>query len=446
LDRFGETAGAEALVWNDRSYPYGVIHEQTAGWIERLVSEDITGSVVVLRADFSPSSVALLLALMRARCIVVPWLPSAGANLAEMLAIAQAEIVIEVAADDTVTMHRSGVSAAHSYYDTIRERGSAGLVLFSSGATGQRKAAVHDFSRIVQKFRRGGSRRRMITFLRFDHIGGVNTLFHVLSTQGTAIVPAERSADAVLAAVEKHRAEVLPTSPTFLTMIVLSEAYRRYDLSSLRLITYGTEPMPHSTLQRLTELFPSVTLKQTYGLSEVGILSSKSKDSSSLWIKIGGEGFATRIVDGILQIKASSAMLGYLNAPSPFTDDGWFVTGDVVEVQGEYIRILGRHGDLINVGGEKVYPAEVESVLQAMPNISECCVYGEQQALTGHIVCADVVLIEPEDLRPLQRRLHAYCSDRLERFKVPLKVRVVSGSLHTDRFKKTRIAASRLVS
>jgi long-chain acyl-CoA synthetase len=70
--------------------------------------------------------------------------------------------------------------------------------------------------------------------------------------------------------------------------------------------------------------------------------------------------------DGLLEIKAKSAMRGYLNAESPFTPDGWFKTGDAVEVDGEYIKILGRKSELINVGGEKVYPAEVESVIQLM--------------------------------------------------------------------------------
>lgn len=88
-----------------------------------------------------------------------------------------------------------------------------------------------------------------------------------------------------------------------------------------------------------------------------------------MWDKIGGEGFETRVVDRILQIKATSAMLGYLNAPSLFTSDGWFITGDSVEVNGEYLRILGRKSTIINVGGENVYPSEVESVIQEMENI-----------------------------------------------------------------------------
>jgi len=199
--------------------------------------------------------------------------------------------------------------------------------------------------------------------------------------------------------------------------------------------------MPESTLRRFHGLFPNITLQQTYGLSEVGILRSKSKSSDSLWVKLGGEGFETRIVDGILQIKAESAMLGYLNAPSPFSEDGWFITGDEAEVDREYFRILGRRSELINVGGEKVYPAEVESVIQQIDNVAEVTVYGEKNPITGNIVCANVRLREPEDSKAAVLRIKKYCREHMPTFKVPVKVNIVDEEMHGERFKKMRVQA-----
>src|SRR5262249_26068197 len=158
---------------------------------------------------------------------------------------------------------------------------------------------------------------------------------------------------------------------TFLNLLLLSEAYRCHDLSSLKLITYGTEVMPAPTLERLAAILPGVRLKQTYGLTELGILRSKSRDSGSTWVKVGGEGLETRAADGPLWVRAATAMLGYLNAPSPFDEDGWLDTGDRVEVDGDYVRILGRDSERITVGGEKVYPAEVEDVLLDMENVAD---------------------------------------------------------------------------
>jgi acyl-CoA synthetase (AMP-forming)/AMP-acid ligase II len=278
----------------------------------------------------------------------------------------------------------------------------------------------------------------MLAFLLFDHIGGLNTLLYVISNLGCLITIDERAPEAVCAAIERHSVEVLPATPTFLHLLILSGAYTRHDLSSLRLVTYGTEVMPLPTLQRFHEIFPDVDLQQTYGLSELGILRSKSRAPDSLWVRLGGEGYEMRVREGLLEIKAESAMLGYLNAESPFTEDGWFKTGDAVEVEDGFFRILGRRSELINVGGQKVFPVEVESVLQSMPGVVEAVVFGETNAITGHIVVARIALDAPESLANFRKRMHEYCASRLARYKIPQKVLLVDTPSHGSRFKKMR--------
>jgi acyl-CoA synthetase (AMP-forming)/AMP-acid ligase II len=135
-------------------------------------------------------------------------------------------------------------------------------------------------------------------------------------------------------------------------------------------------------------------------------------------------------------------MLGYLNAASPFDNDGWMCTEDLVEVDGEYIRILGRSTDLINVGGQKVYPAEVESVLLQLENVSDVSVYGEKSALMGQIVVARFNLIRPEPLARLKERVRSFCRGRLATFKVPVKIEISEKAQHGARFKKLRKAES----
>jgi acyl-CoA synthetase (AMP-forming)/AMP-acid ligase II len=279
---------------------------------------------------------------------------------------------------------------------------------------------------------------RTITFLLYDHIGGVNTLLYTLSNAGCVITVQDRSPDAVSRMFEKYKVELLPTSPTFLNLLLLSEAYKRYDFSSLKTITYGTEPMPESTLKRIHEVFPHAQLQQTYGLSELGILRSKSKDSTSPWVKIGGEGFETKIVNGTLWVRAQSAMLGYLNAPSPFDAEGWMNTGDAVEVDGEYFRIHGRRSEIINVGGEKVYPAEVENILIQVDNIRDVTVYGEKNPITGNIVAARINLVAPENLAELKGRIRIFCKDKLAPYKIPAKIEITNDAQFSARYKKLR--------
>jgi len=408
--------------------------------VDRFPSKSSVGAGhgVSLEADFSPTSIALLLALVEHGAIIVPLTPSVEAKKPEFRDIAQVEATISIASSDRAYLRKTGVAASHELFERLRIAGRPGLVLFSSGSTGTSKAAVHDFVPLLEKFKVPRHALRTLTFLLFDHIGGVNTLLYVLSNAGCVVTVPKRSPEVVCAAIERHRVQLLPTSPTFINLLLMSEAYKRHDLSSLEMVTYGTEVMPETTLERFHRLFPRVRLLQTYGLSEVGILRSQSRAADSLWVKVGGDGFETRVVDGMLQIRARSAMLGYLNAPSPFTSDGWLPTGDAVDVDGEYLRIRGRHSEIINVGGEKVYPAEVESVLQSMEGVKDVTVGSEPNPITGQIVTARVKLATGESLPEFRKRMRLFCRDKLPLFKIPQKVVLVDEAMHGERFKKMR--------
>ena len=398
IDVFSENRSRDAIIWKDDAYNYDSLLHIIRKWGITIGSYDIKhGTIVALEGDFSPNTIALMLSLIEKPCIIVPLNKSIKKNRAKLLEIAQVEFVFSVNENDEVTTERLPISADNEFYSSLRRQQRPGLVLFTSGTSGEPKAAVHDFPALLEKFKTKRKSLRTINFLLFDHWGGLNTMFHILSNGGAVITIDDRSPDIICAFIEKYQIELLPTSPTFLNLLLISEAYKRYDLSSLRVISYGTEPMPENTLKKVNSLFPSVRFQQTYGLIELGVLRAKSKSSDSLWVKVGGEGFETRVVDGILQIKAQSAMMGYLNAQSPFTDDGWYNTGDAVEVDGEYIKVLGRKSECINVGGEKVYPVEVENVIQEIGNVADVRIYGETNPITGNIVCAKIMLIEEEN-------------------------------------------------
>lgn len=442
LDVWESNQDSEAIVWKDQSYSYSWLIERFHSLRNEIIEREIeSGAVVILEADFSPTAVALFLALADHGCILVPLTTSVAAKKHEFIEIAQGEFVVEVKGDDSFSVKKINNRAEHSLYAQLRADAHPGLVLFSSGSTGESKAAVHDLDALFEKFKIPRRRLRTISFLLYDHIGGVNTMLYTLANAGCLVTVAERSPDEVLHAIERYKVELLPTSPTFINLILLSEAFKRHDINSLSTITYGTEPMSVTTLKRFHELFPAITLLQTYGLSEVGIMRSKSKSSDSLWVKIGGEGYETRVVDGVLQVKAKSAMRGYLNAPSPFTADSWFDTGDAVLVEGEYLKILGRTSELINVGGEKVYPIEIESVILELDSVAEATVYGEKNPITGQIVCANITPVETlidVDRPDFIARVKQHCRQKLQAFKVPVRINIVTDKQHTERFKKMR--------
>ena len=438
LERFRANADHEAMVWRDKIYTYRELLAYIENDLAKLRDCIPSPRVVSVEADFSPHAASLLLALIELGCVIVPLTESVAHQKDEFKDIAEVEASILLHKDDSFSFRKESRTASHEILSRLKKEHHPGLILFSSGSTGKSKAAVHDFLPLLEKFKVGRKCMRMLTFLLFDHIGGVNTLLYVLSNTGCIITLDSRQPEAVCRSIEAYKAEVLPTSPTFINLLLLSEAYKKYDLSSLKMVTYGTEAMPESTLCRFHELFPDVRMLQTYGLSEIGIMRSKSRADDSLWVKIGGEDFETRVVDGLLEIKAKSAMLGYLNAPSPFTEDGWFKTGDEVLVDGEYFRILGRRSEMINVGGQKVFPAEVESVIQEMDGVEDVAVSGEANPMLGNIVKARVKLSTAEDAAAFKKRLRAFCKGRLEAFKIPQKIVLVDHMMTGERFKKMR--------
>ena len=438
-DLFQRKGSEEAIVWHGWSYDYAWLNGRIAYWVNRLTSENIRpGNVTLLQGDFSPNSVALLLALIEKSCICVPLNAERAQERGVLAETALASWIIEIDEKDSVNINRRQEQHEHELYDQLRRVGHPGIVFFTSGSTGVSKAVVHDLAKLLSKYTTKRHNLRTLAFLLFDHIGGFDTLFYVLSNGSTLVIPESRMPEAVCLAIQQHHVEVLPVSPSFLNILLLSEVYREHDLSSLKYITYGAEVMPAGTLAKCAGVFSGVKLLQKYGTTEIGTVRSKSEQDGSVWVKIGGEGYEWRVVDGILEIKCDSAMLGYLNAPSPFTSDGWFITGDSVERNGDSLKILGRNSDIINVGGQKVYPSEVEDVICEMDGVADVTVYGEQNQLLGNIVCAKVKLARQESVEEFLLRLRTYCKLRLDRYKIPLKVTLSDDMQFDTRSKKMR--------
>lgn len=438
LQRINKAGFEEALITRTARITYAeflAAYNNNLLWLKTHTIQP--GQVVSFDGDYSLHSISLFLALASNRNIIVPLSNDSKAHYNEFRAIAQTEHDISFNNDEP-EIKTTGRSAYHPLYEELRKRQSAGLVLFSSGSTGKSKGIVHDFLQLMEKFRVLRKKQRMLIFLQLDHIGGVNSLLYTLANGGTIIVPEDRGPTQVCRSIETHHANLLPTSPTFLNLILLSKAYEQFDLTSLELITYGTELMPQSTLDRFAHIFPGVQMQQTYGLSELGILRTKSKTSDSLWVKIGGNEFQTKIIDNHLWVRSKSSMIGYLNAPDPFDHEGFFDTGDLVECDGEWLKILGRESEIINVGGFKVFPAEVESVLLEMDNVEDVVVFGEDHSFMGKIVAAKVKLNHPESRRDFKGRLLEFCKNRLQKFKVPGKIFFCEESIHNERFKRMR--------
>lgn len=399
--------------------------------------------IVILNGDYTLNAIASLLALFELKAIVAPV--AVDAENERQLRIEASKAQWEIHSEpDTRIEKLTSEKNSHNYIETLRDNNEAGLILFSSGSTGKPKAMIHSANRLLEPFKNKRPKKlSILIFLLFDHIGGINTLFNGLSSGSLIVVPQSRDPEVVAQSIQTHSVKLLPASPTFLNLFLMSGASENYDLSSVRYITYGTEPMPESLLNRIKNAFPNTALIQTFGTSETGISQTISRSSTSTLIKFDDPNTEFKIVDGELWLRSKSQILGYLNHDmSRFTKDGWFMTGDLIEPAHDaegFFRIIGRKQEIINVGGEKVTPSEVESTLLLMPEIADCLVYGEHNAITGQNVAAEIVLKEGHDPKTAKRKIKNHCRSKLSPYKVPARIHFKDITNFSNRYKKMRI-------
>ena len=437
LDKFKSFNSKNAIVFEDRIYTYEEFVKQIKDYKDILDKHNISSKVVVILGEYSFYNLALFFALYENKNIIVPITSNIKKVQDDFIEESFCEIIIKTD-ERNLLIQDLKTTFSHNMIDNLREKNSSGLILFSSGSTGKPKAMIHNLDTLIDSFKdKKEKSMNMLVFLMFDHIGGLNTVFNALFMGACLIIPKIKDAKTICELIEKYKIMVLPSSPTFLNLILISQEYKNYDLSSLRMITYGTETMPQSLLLKLKEVFLKVKFLQTFGTSETGISTTSSKSSNSLFMKLEDINGEYKIVENELWLRSKTQVLGYLNASmDSFTSDGWFKTGDLVEVDGEYIKIIGRAKEVINVGGQKVLPAEVESIILEMEEISDCMVYAEQNAITGQTVVCDVVL--NKNIENIKKRVRVFCKDRLDAYKIPTKVNVVDKTNFSDRFKKIR--------
>lgn len=441
IDKIKEGGDKIAVVFKEQEYSYNALYDRICEDYARVRGAFRPGDVVAIVSDYSFESIALFFALYENRNIIVPITTKVQAEIDDRIATAGCNFFVTITEGQWTPVRREVTEELHQLIRQLQENGHSGLILFSSGSTGKPKAMIHNLDNLIDTYQ--GKRGKSIVFLiflMFDHIGGLNTLLNCLAMNVKMVFPETREPDHVAHLIEKYHVFILPASPTFLNLMLIAECHKRYDLSSVRMITYGTEPMPESLLIKLKEAFPNVKFLQTFGTSETGISTTSSFSSTSTFLKFEDPNTEYKIVDGELWLRSKTQIMGYLNSSMErFTEDGWFRTGDMVEEKDGYIRIVGRNSDVINVGGEKVLPSEVESVLFQMPYVNDVIVYGESNPITGQMVVAKVLYDEDVKLSELKKRVVDFCADKLTRYKIPAKVVKMSESEYTERFKKKRI-------
>tara|TARA_B100000242_G_C43053036_1_gene492135 strand:+ start:1235 stop:2530 length:1296 start_codon:yes stop_codon:yes gene_type:complete len=422
-------------IWEDESKPFYIDKKNTLRYtdiknIEVIGLENLKkGDVVALIGDFDPKSIATLLRLIDLDCIVVPLTEETKNQHDYFLKESKAQFVFN---RNKMIRTINKQKIKHPFLDKLRDDGNPGLILFTTGTTGNPKAILHDFVPFISRYKTPRPPLKALSFLLFDHIGGINTLLHMLFNKGSVVAVKNRNVQNIINLCNQYDIELLPTTPTFLRMLSLFPNITEVFPKSIKIISYGTERLDQPTLDFLCKSFPFVDFRQTYGMSELGILRVKSRNRNSLFMKIGGEGVEWKVIDNILYIKAANRMIGYLNAKSPFNAEGWYCTKDIVDKENDYIKVVGRESDVINVGGLKFMPSEVEKVCLEFDGVIHAKAIGKENPITGQHV--ELILENSEN--GFNKVIFAsFLKEKLPKHMVPLRILYEKINL-SHRFKK----------
>lgn len=332
---------------------------------------------------------------------------------------------------------------------------SEGIVtMLTSGTTGRPKAANHTWGTLASPVRRDPryERNRWMCAYPLNLYAGTQVMLQALLNWSTLVTPS--SLDPTTVAKTMRAASVTHASgtPTFWRQLLLLAPYEELCACRLEQITMGGEAVTQGLLDQLSGLFPQTRLVHIYASTELGRLFSvtdKREGFPAEWLDQSQEkGIELRIVESELLARSHNAMLGY--DPRAAGDsgqltaaalDGWVATGDLVERHGDRVLFQGRKTDVINVGGRKVMPSTVETVLREATGVGDVRVYGKSSSLVGQLVAADIVLARGSDEHAVRGEINRIARGRLAQHEVPRLLRVVKSIAQNGAMKVVRSEA-----
>ncbi len=288
-----------------------------------------------------------------------------------------------------------------------------GITLFTSGTTGTPKKVRHSFTSITRNVKVTDRTKNNVWGFAYNptHMAGIQVFFQALLNQNTIIRLFGSSKDRIFSEINGSKITHISATPSFYRLLLPHE--NSYE-SVIRL-TSGGEKFSAQVFDKLTGVFPNAKITNVYASTEAGALFGSSKDVFTVKEQHIG---LVKIVEEELLIHTS--LVGQLGKD----DEEWYKTGDNVEIISNnplQFKILSRKNEMINVGGYKVNPTEVEEVIQGIDTITNARVFAKKNSVLGNIICAEIVA--QKDIT--EAEIRAYLQDKLQEYKIPRIIRFV---------------------
>lgn len=297
-----------------------------------------------------------------------------------------------------------------------RKDGNWRITLFTSGTTGLPKKITHTLPSITRFVKQSDRHHADIWGFAYNptHMAGLQVFFQALLNFNPLIRLFGFSRDSVLRLIEDEHVTNISATPTFFRLLLPAD--RRLPMVSR--ITSGGEKFDASTLNALRQMFVNAKFTNVYASTEAGTLFASDGDVFTLKKDMNG---LVKIERGELYIHRS-----LIGISESFRLDGdWYGTGDLITVVSEEpfsFKFVSRKNEMINVGGYKVNPTEVEEAIRTCPGVEDSYVFPKQNRILGNLICADVVCL---DKAVTEKLLRGFLNGKLQEFKIPRIIRFV---------------------
>lgn len=297
------------------------------------------------------------------------------------------------------------------------------ITLFTSGTTGLPKKISHTLGSIARFVKRSEKHASDVWGFCYNptHMAGLQVFFQALFNQNPIIRLFGLDRDMILSQIGGYQITNLSATPTFYRLLLPVSQI----LASVQRLTSGGEKFDAKTIAQLQTMFPNAKITNVYASTEAGTLFASQGDLFTIKESITD---SVKIVDQELYLHSS--LMGQSSAITLQGD--WYATGDLIEVitsEPLTFKFLSRKNEMINVGGYKVNPTEVEDVIRQYPDVVDVFVYGKKNSLLGNIICCEIVRSCELVKEPLLRE---FLRERLQEFKIPRMMKFVE-QLQTTR-------------
>ena len=313
-------------------------------------------------------------------------------------------------------------------------------VLPTSGTSGPPKLAVHTLRTLVGAIA-PAPLQQWATFYDIRRYGGLQIFLRALAGRGSLrLSGVDEDIEGFLARCGACGVTHVTGTPTHWRMALFSGAASSIDPEYVRL---SGEIADDPLLTRLSAAYPRAQMEHAYASTEAGVVfevDDRRAGFPAAWL--GGEGpIALKVVEGSLRVRTPHRALRLLgaNAPALVDDEDFVDTGDLIETRDGRCYFIGRRGGIINVGGMKVHPEEVEAALNGLDAVRASRVFARSNPITGAIVVAEIVLTDPATRHAnLEREILAAARQKLAPHMAPAQVRIVAELPMTDAGKLRR--------